>query len=73
MKTKATSKIGWEILKLLGIDIHNVFEADIHLNVKEPMTIDVKSFVRIDEEFVLNKAKTEIETELKKYRLEEIK
>ena len=73
MKNIVRDKAGCKILKLLGIDVSNVVEANIHIKVNNAITVDVTSFVKIDDEFVLNEDKTEIEIELKKYRLEEIK
>jgi len=73
MKKEGKKSVGSDILELLGIDISGVFEATIYIKANDDLKIDVKSFVKIDNEFVLNKDKNEIITELKKYHLIEIK
>ena len=74
MTRAVDNEIGWEILQLLGVKDSHIVEATIHIKVNDITTIDIKRFAtREDGQFILNKEKTDIETLLKKYRLEVIK
>ncbi len=74
MATAFGHEIGWEILKLLGVKDSHIVEAHIHIVTNDIVTIDIKRFAtRENGKFILTEDEKDIKTELKKYRLEEIK
>lgn len=74
MATAFGHEIGWEILKLLGVKDTYIVEAHINIVVGDIITIDIKRYAtRENGELILTEDEKHIKTELKKYRLEEIK
>ena len=74
MKKIASDRVGWYILKLLGIETDYIREATIKIKVDEIVTAEVL-FLATDEtgKILLTEDGEDIETVLKQYELKEIK